>query len=65
MENGHALLKTVEGTEGTEGYAQLLGILSNPEHEQYLDMMSWLGGRFHRAAFSAAKANRSLKALYP
>ena len=51
-----------EDCGGTQGYAELLGILGNPEHEKYLDMMSWLGGKFFPAAFSVAKVNRSLKA---
>jgi len=38
-----------EDCVGPHGYAELLGIISNPEHEEYLDKMAWHnGGRFHR-----------------
>ena len=52
-----------EDCGGPYGYAELLGIISNPEHEQYLDMMTWLGGRFFPAKFNLEKVNRHLKAM--
>ncbi len=52
-----------EDCGGTRGYARLLGIISNPEHEDYQDMMTWLGGRFYPAVFRLEKVNRYLKAM--
>ncbi len=45
---------------GTHGYAELLGIISNPDNEQYNDMMTWLGGHFYPASFDIEKVNRHL-----
>ncbi|MBE9592266.1 MAG: plasmid pRiA4b ORF-3 family protein, partial [Proteobacteria bacterium] len=35
-----------EDCGGIWGYAELLEIINNPEHEEYEEMMEWLGGEF-------------------
>jgi hypothetical protein len=35
-----------EDCGGIYAYAELLEIIKNPHHEQYLDMMDWLGDDF-------------------
>jgi hypothetical protein len=52
-----------EDCGGPYGYAELLGIISNPEHEEYLDTMAWLGGKFSPATFSFEKVNRYLETM--
>ncbi len=52
-----------EDCGGTHGYADLLGIISNPDNEQYSDMMTWLGGQFYPASFDVEKVNRHLTAM--
>ncbi len=52
-----------EDCGGPHGYAELLGIISNPEHEEYLDTMTWLGGQFYPASFSLDKVNRNLSVM--
>ncbi len=52
-----------EDCGGPHGYAELLGIISNPEREEYLDTMAWLGGQFSPAMFSVEKVNRHLKTM--
>lgn len=50
-----------EDCGGPFGYARLLGIISNPEHEEYQDMVDWLGGQFFPSRFSLKKVNQHLK----
>ncbi len=52
-----------EDCGGTHGYAELLGIISNPDNEQYPDMMTWLGGHFYPASFDIGRVNRHLTAV--
>ena len=52
-----------EDCGGPFGYARLLGIISNPGHEEYQDMVAWLGGQFFPATFSLEKVNRHLKTM--
>jgi hypothetical protein len=35
-----------EDCGGVWGYAELLEIINNPEHEEYEEMLEWLGGKF-------------------
>ena len=42
-----------EDCGGVWGYEQLLGIISNPEHEEHETMMEWLGGEFDPENFDA------------
>jgi hypothetical protein len=51
-----------EDCGGTYGYAELLEIIKNPRHEQYKDMMTWLGGRFNPKVFDIEIVNLKLGA---
>jgi hypothetical protein len=48
---------------GPSGYSRLLGIIVNPEHEEYRETITWLGSRFRPALFSVEKVNRYLKPI--
>lgn len=48
---------------GPAGYADLLAVIRDPEHEEYDDMMEWLGGGFDPKAFDREKVNRYLRKL--
>jgi hypothetical protein len=50
-----------EDCGGPDGYSRLLGIIVNPEHKEYSELMTWLGGQFQPASFSVKEANRHLK----
>ena len=50
-----------EDCGGVWGYANLLEIIQNPRHEEYEEMMEWLGGEFDPAAFDLEVVNRALK----
>lgn len=52
-----------EDCGGTYGYAELLEIIKNPNHEQYQDMIIWLGGRFDPEAFNIDIVNLKLRAM--
>ena len=45
-----------EDCGGIGGYDNLLEIISNPAHEEYEEMMEWLGGRYDPEAFDPAQA---------
>lgn len=49
-----------EDCGGTYGYAELLGIIGDPEHEQYLDTMTWLGGHYQPDFFDIETVNQKL-----
>jgi len=53
-----------EDCGGTHGYAELLEIIKNPYHEQYLDMMTWLGGHFDPDSFDIELVNRKLRSMH-
>jgi hypothetical protein len=40
-----------EDCGGIHGYKNLLSILSNPQNEEYKDMITWLGGKFDPKLF--------------
>ena len=44
-----------EDCGGIWGYHNLLEIISNPAHEEYEEMMEWLGGGYDPEAFAPAK----------
>ena len=44
-----------EDCGGIGGYDNLLEIISNPAHEEYEEMMEWLGGRYDPEAFYPAQ----------
>jgi hypothetical protein len=44
-----------EDCGGVGGYYNLLEIISNPTHEEYEEMMEWLGGEYDPEAFNPVK----------
>jgi hypothetical protein len=52
-----------EDCGGQYGYSRLLGIIVNPDHEEYEETIEWLGDRFRPAAFSLREVNRYLKPI--
>ncbi|GAG78992.1 unnamed protein product, partial [marine sediment metagenome] len=44
-----------EDCGGVGGYYNLLEIISNPAHEEYEEMMEWLGGEYDPEAFNHVK----------
>jgi len=49
-----------EDCGGIWGYADLLAILENPEHEEYEAMLEWLGGEFDPAYLVRREINQLL-----
>ena len=49
-----------EDCGGPWGYAELLEVIGDPDHEEHLDMMEWLGGEFDPDAFDVDRVNRML-----
>lgn len=45
------------------GYAELLAIIKDPEHEEYEERMEWLGEEFRPEAFDVAEVNRELESI--
>jgi|GEM_PF-1063182 len=52
-----------EDCGGPHGYANLLEIISDPDHEEYQDMMTWLGGNFSPDSFDIEMVNQRLKSM--
>jgi len=52
-----------EDCGGPYGYADLLEIIADPSHEDYHDMMTWLGGHFDPESFDIEIANLKLKSM--
>jgi tetratricopeptide (TPR) repeat protein len=52
-----------EDCGGIGGYSDLLKTIHNPAHEQYEEMMEWLGGEFDPKRFDIDEVNRTLKGL--
>ena len=52
-----------EDCGGTYGYAELLEIISDPEDEEYLDTMTWLGADFDPEAFDIRAVNNKLHSM--
>lgn len=50
-----------EDIGGPPGYELLLEILGNPRHEQYADMVRWVGGVFDPKGFDLNRLNRDYK----
>ena len=46
---------------GVWGYANLLEVIMDPKHEEYEEMMEWLGGKFDPEAFDRDRTNRYLR----
>jgi hypothetical protein len=53
-----------EDSGGTYGYAKLLGIIRDPDHEQYMDTMTWLGSRFDPDTFDLKTINNKLRSMW-
>lgn len=49
-----------EDCGGVWGYADLLVILENPEHEEYDEMLEWLGGEFDPVYLDRREINQLL-----
>jgi hypothetical protein len=52
-----------EDSGGVGGYAELLVVLADPEHEEYEHMRAWAGKRFDPEAFDRVAINRRLAKL--
>ena len=52
-----------EDCGGPGGYSRLLGIIVNPDHEEYEETITLLGGGFQPSAFNSDKVNRHLKSI--
>jgi hypothetical protein len=52
-----------EDCGGVWGYADLLKVIKNPEHEEYEEMMEWVGEDFDPEAFDLDEINSALKVL--
>lgn len=52
-----------EDCGGIWGYAELLEILLNPQHEEYEEKLEWLGGEFDPDAFELDAINNALKRM--
>ncbi|HHW18035.1 MAG TPA: plasmid pRiA4b ORF-3 family protein [Firmicutes bacterium] len=52
-----------EDCGGPWGYQRLLEIISNPENEEYPEMIEWLGGGFDPEAFDLGEVNMRLRQI--
>ena len=52
-----------EDCGGPYGYAELLETISDPEHEDHQDMLTWLGGNFDPNSFDIEIVNLKLKSM--
>jgi hypothetical protein len=50
-----------EDCGGAWGYAGLLEVIANPEHEEHEDLIEWIGGEFHPEAFDKETINEQLE----
>lgn len=50
-----------EDCGGTFGYENLITIINNPEHEEYDEMMEWLGDYFDPKEFNIDEVNEFLR----
>ncbi|MFC1905034.1 hypothetical protein ACFLXT_04680 [Chloroflexota bacterium] len=46
-----------------DGYQELLEVISDSEHEGYLDTMTWLGGCLDLEAFDLKTVNNKLRSV--
>lgn len=49
---------------GTYGYAEFLEAISDPDHEEHIDMLTWVGGIFDPAGFDINSANERISQMY-
>jgi hypothetical protein len=52
-----------EDCGGASGYAQLLEVLGDPEHDEHDELLSWVGGPFDSTFFDLAAVNVALQHL--
>jgi len=52
-----------EDCGGIWGYAELLEVIQDPEHEDHEEMLEWLGGSFDPEAFDLKEVNEVLEGL--
>jgi hypothetical protein len=52
-----------EDCGGIDGYQELLEIMTDPDHEEYPDMMTWLGGHFDPDWFDVEIVNQKLRSM--
>jgi hypothetical protein len=50
-----------EDCGGVGGYERLLEIIADPKHEEYAEMMNWLGGSFDPESFDVWKTDTGLR----
>ncbi|MBN2603790.1 MAG: plasmid pRiA4b ORF-3 family protein [Candidatus Thermoplasmatota archaeon] len=58
-EKGHKYPQCIDGEQacppedcgGIDGYYELLDVISNPKHEDYEEMLQWLGGKYDPLKF--------------
>lgn len=50
-----------EDCGGISGFANILEILKNPDHEEYDSYIVWLGGKFNHTYFNIRKVNKLLR----
>jgi hypothetical protein len=50
-----------EDCGGSHGYAHMLEVLADPHHEDYRDILEWMGGSFEPGAFDLAATNAALQ----
>ena len=52
-----------EDCGGVWGYANMLGVMDNPEHPEHDEMLEWLGEEFDPEAFSVEAVNKVLRKI--
>jgi hypothetical protein len=52
-----------EDCGGVWGYGDLVQIIQDPEHEEYEEMMEWLGGMFDPEEFDLEETNYALESI--
>jgi len=52
-----------EDVGGVPGYHKFLDVISNPDHEEYDEMIEWCGGSFDPEFFDIDTANTNLKRI--
>ena len=52
-----------EDCGGSWGYEELLDTIRDPEHEEYEEMMEWLGGKFDPEEFDLEGVNQALRRI--
>ena len=54
-----------EDCGGLGGYEHFLEVIADPQHEDYDDMVEWIGGKFDPETFDSAKATQAMKQGLP